>query len=34
MFVGLANPRALLIFAGIFVFFIALIVYVRWRLMN
>jgi hypothetical protein len=34
MFVGLANPRSLLIFAGLLVFFILLIAYVRWRLMN
>lgn len=34
MFVGLVNPRTLLIFAGIIVFFILVIVYVRWRLMN
>ena len=34
MFVGLVNPRALLIFAGLVVVLVLLIVYVRWRLTN
>jgi len=34
MFVGLANPRILLIFAGFLVVLVLLIVYVRWRWMN